>query len=211
MRAVIFDVETTGLPKQRKASLHDTELWPYIVQISWINIDIIDGEITDIKDTIIKLPEDVIIPEDSIKVHGITNEMMLKSGVDIKNILLDFQNDINQSDIIVAHNIDFDEAVIGVESIRNLGYNLFDGYKKNKYCTMKRSRKLCKKWAKLSFLHEKLFKQVPNNLHNSLIDVYVCFRCFYQLYYNIDPLKIESDAPNTIKFRDTYSQILCKC
>lgn len=211
MKAVIFDVETTGLPKQRNASLYDTELWPYIVQISWINIDIIDGEITDIKDTIIKLPEDVIIPEGSIKVHGITNEMMLNSGVDIKNILLDFQNDINQSDIIVAHNIDFDEAVIGVESIRNLGYNLFDGYKKNKYCTMKRSRKLCKKWAKLSFLHEKLFKQVPNNLHNSLIDVYVCFRCFYQLYYNIDPLKIESDAPNTVKFRDTYNQILCKC
>ena len=210
MRAVIFDVETTGLPKQRNAPLENTELWPYIVQISWIVIDIIDGEITDIKDNIIKLPEDVTIPEDSIKVHGITNEKMLESGVDIKEILLDFQSDINNSEIIVAHNIEFDQAVIGVESIRNLGFNLFDGYRKNKYCTMKRSRKLCKKWAKLSFLHEKLFKQVPNNLHNSLIDVFVCFRCFYKLHYNRDPLKIKSDAPNTIKFHNVYNQILYK-
>ena len=211
MKAVIFDVETTGLPKQRNASLDDTELWPYIVQISWIVIDIIDGEIISIQDHIIKLPEDVIIPEDSTKIHGITNEMMLASGKDIKYILTEFQNDINQSEIIVAHNISFDEAVIGVESIRNLGFNLFDSYKRNRYCTMKRSRKLCKKWAKLSFLHEKLFNQVPNNLHNSLIDVFVCYRCFYMLYYKIDPLSIESDAINTTIFHNTYNEILCRC
>lgn len=214
MRAIVFDVETTGLPKQRKASLSNTELWPYIVQMSYIVIDIIDGQILKIKDDIVKVPEDVTIPEDSIKVHGITNEKMLESGKDIKNILLEFQKDINNADIIVAHNISFDEAIIGVESIRNLGFNLFDSYKNNRYCTMRRSRKLCKKWAKLSFLHQKLFNQVPNNLHNSLIDVFVCYRCFYMLYYKIDPLNIESDAVNTVNttvFHNTYNQILCKC
>ena len=209
MKAVIFDVETTGLPKNRKATIYEKELWPHIVQISWIVIDIIDGTVLDIKDHIIKLPENMIIPEDSTKVHGITNEIMIKSGVEIKEILIDFQNDIYNSEIIVAHNIEFDESVIGVESLRNLGYNLFDKYNKNKYCTMKRSRKLCKKWAKLSYLHEKLFKQVPNNLHNSLIDVFVCFRCFYKLHYNRDPLKIKNDTPTVMKFHDVYSQILC--
>ena len=29
-------------------------------------------------------------------------------------------------------------------------------------------------------------KSVPENLHNSLIDVYVCFRCFYKLIYESD-------------------------
>ena len=128
MKAVIFDVETTGLPKNRKASIYEKELWPHIVQISWIVIDIIDGTVLDIKDHIIKLPENMIIPEDSTKVHGITTEIMIKSGVDIKEILIDFQNDIYNSEIIVAHNIEFDESVIGVESLRNLGYNLFDKY-----------------------------------------------------------------------------------
>ena len=56
MSAVIFDVETTGLPKQRNAPLENTELWPYIVQISWIVIDIIDGEITDINQSIVDDP-----------------------------------------------------------------------------------------------------------------------------------------------------------
>ena len=212
MKALVFDVETTGLPKQRNASLFDTELWPYIVQMSWVVIDIVDCEIISINDHIVSLPEDVVIPEDSIKIHGITNQMMLKSGKDIKNVLNKFQEDINTSQIIVAHNISFDKSVIGVESIRNLNCNLFDKYKGNYYCTMKRSIKLCKKWAKLSVLHQKLFNQVPTNLHNSLIDVFVCLRCFYKLQYNIDPLqKIKYENPNGAEFRNTYNEILCQC
>ena len=212
MSVVVFDVETTGLPKQRKASLFDTELWPYIVQMSWTVIDIIECKIMSIDDHIVRLPNDVVIPQDSTKIHGITNEMMMEKGTDIKKVLIKFQEDINNSEIIVAHNISFDKSIIGVESIRNLDGNLFNTYTGNNYCTMKRSIKLCKKWAKLSYLHEKLFNQTPNNLHNSLIDVFVCFRCFYKLHYGMDPLqKIKSDQPNGVKFRNTYNEILCKC
>ena len=41
MNAVIFDVETTGLPIKRRAALTDYENWPYIAQISWIVFDLI--------------------------------------------------------------------------------------------------------------------------------------------------------------------------
>ena len=37
--------------------------------------------------------------------------------------------------------------------------------------------------------YEKLFNEVPNNLHNSLNDVLVCFRCYYKLRYNMDILQ----------------------
>ena len=46
--------------------------------------------------------------------------------------------------------------------------------------------KTYKKYPKLVELHNHLFNSVPENLHNSLIDVYVCFRCFYKLVYEND-------------------------
>lgn len=215
MYAVIFDVETTGLPKKRKASLYDFDNWPHIVQISWLFVDLISNDIISIHDYIIKTPENITIPEESTKVHGITNEMSQKYGKDIKDILITFQKDIMSSQIIVAHNIEFDETIIGVESLRNFENNLFDNYKNKKYCTMRMSRKLCNKWIRLEMLHEILFNQTPNNLHNSLIDVYVCYRCFYKLYYNKDLLKmdtiINTDSAKLIEFKNTYNNILCKC
>jgi DNA polymerase III epsilon subunit-like protein len=38
-----------------------------------------------------------------------------------------------------------------------------------------------KKFPKLSELHQKLFGTVPENLHNSLVDVMVCLRCFLKI------------------------------
>lgn len=215
MHAVIFDVETTGLPKKRKARLDEFDNWPYIVQMSWICVDLIDNEITSIRDYIIKTPENITIPEESTKVHGITNEMSKNHGKDLRDVLNIFQHDIIESQIIVAHNIEFDETIIGVESLRIFNKNLFDKYKNKKYCTMRMSRKICKKWLKLELLHFILFKEKPNNLHNSLIDVYVCYRCFYKLYYNKDLLKMDTikntDSNKNIEFKNTYSDILCKC
>ena len=39
MKAIIFDVETTGLPKMRDPPLNESKWWPYIVQISWMVFD----------------------------------------------------------------------------------------------------------------------------------------------------------------------------
>jgi DNA polymerase III epsilon subunit-like protein len=38
-----------------------------------------------------------------------------------------------------------------------------------------------KKFPKLSELHQTLFGSIPENLHNSLIDVLVCLRCFLKI------------------------------
>ena len=44
------------------------------------------------------------------------------------------------------------------------------------------------KFPKLIELYKKLFNEVPNNLHNSLNDVLVCFRCYFKMRYNLDIL-----------------------
>ena len=50
MKILVFDVETTGLPKKRRAALDDFDNWPYIVQLSWVVYDVIEGGIESIND-----------------------------------------------------------------------------------------------------------------------------------------------------------------
>ena len=150
MRILVFDTETTGLPKKRNQPLTDTKNWPYIVQISWVVYDVMESSIKTINDNIIKLPENVTVPEESTKIHGITNDMMLERGENIKKILKMFLMDCANCDLIVAHNIQFDENVISVESIRNYGTNVMSQINTPRYCTMKKSIKKFKRYVKLN-------------------------------------------------------------
>ena len=65
------------------------------------------------------------------------------------------------------------------------------------FCTMRVGRKLCNiqaqnsrgtyiKNPKLAELYQHLFGQIPINLHNSLMDTYVCLRCFVKLRFKFD-------------------------
>tara|TARA_A100001015_G_C14393467_1_gene482622 strand:- start:236 stop:490 length:255 start_codon:yes stop_codon:yes gene_type:complete len=54
---------------------------------------------------------------------------------------------------------------------------------------------------KLIELHEELFKTTPKNLHDSLIDVLVCFRCFHKMIYNKDVV----DENTNKKLYDYYN------
>jgi DNA polymerase III epsilon subunit-like protein len=66
------------------------------------------------------------------------------------------------------------------------------------FCTMKHSKSLCNilleskkggmfvKYPKLSETYNHLFKDIPENLHNSLTDTTVCLRCYMKLYKNED-------------------------
>ena len=40
MKVLVFDTETTGLPTERNASISDLEVWPHIVQLSYILYDV---------------------------------------------------------------------------------------------------------------------------------------------------------------------------
>lgn len=221
MKYLVFDVETTGLPKRRFAPLYKSELWPYIVQISWVVYDDETCRIVSVNDHIIKLPTGVKLPQESIRIHGITKQIMFKKGIHIKKALKMFETDFNQCDSLVAHNITFDMNIIGAEFLRNarkgdLFPNIFDmSPNKKKLCTMELGKNICKiirkgkngepyyKSPKLIELHEKLFKQTINNAHNSLVDVYACLRCFCKIYLNYDILQKDTSG----NFIDYYTDI----
>jgi DNA polymerase III epsilon subunit-like protein len=213
MRILVFDTETTGLPKSKIMNPDTLNLWPYTVQFSYVIYDTNLNDIVVSSDKIVKLKDGITIPEDSIKIHGITNEISQKNGINIETIINEFFSHLRDVDLLVGHNISFDINMIKVELLRLIyetnsisenevkecKYNLhFLTNYKNICCTLQESIDLCNikaidkfgkeytKFPKLLELHQKLFESVPNNLHNSFNDILVTLRCFMKLKYNID-------------------------
>ena len=212
MKVVVFDSETNGLIRYKNADTCDTELFPYIVQFSYIFYDTETNEILNMRDEIIKIPEDEEIDTICVSIHGISKKISEKKGSYIENILLNFMEDFKKADLIVAHNIQFDYKLTIVELTRVLnrcykGNRLFEKVKESleilkntnkNYCTMREGMNICniwktnklnqayKKFPKLSELHEKLFEYIPQNLHNSMNDVVICLRCFYKIKFDKD-------------------------
>ena len=181
---LFFDTETTGLPKNYKAPVTKTDNWPRLVQIAWMTYDA-EGKAIDQKEYIIK-PENFTIPKAASNVHGISTEKAIAEGVDLKTVLEEFAELINKADYIVAHNISFDEKIVGAEFIRkNIKTQLF---KKERLCTMQASTNYCKlpgpygyKWPKLSELHIKLFGKDFENAHDAAADIGATANCFWKM------------------------------
>jgi DNA polymerase III epsilon subunit-like protein len=201
MKILVFDTETTGLPK-KNASILDSTDWPYIVQFSYILYDTSNHTVFTYLNDIVKIPDYIEISKESINIHKITKEKTLEDGVNIKDILTNFNLVVKNSDLIIAHNIEFDKKMVIAECRRNdieclLSLN-DTGRILPEYCTMKNSVNLCKilahnrynnsyyKYPKLIELYQHLFKSTPSGLHNSMVDILLCLRCYGLMVLNID-------------------------
>lgn len=216
MKILVFDTETSGLP-ERNASIYDSDQWPYILQLSYIFYDI-SNNISVIKDDYINVKSSVIISEESFQKHGISREILDTKGINIRSALHDFNKFLDIADIVVGHNISFDKRMIFVESLRNRTQQKFTKFNGNnkiskpEFCTMKntvdfcglhyttRAGKMMKKNPTLSELYIKLFPDaiLPDNLHNSIIDVAVTVRCYIKYQYNIDICSLNPDISNLL-------------
>lgn len=188
MMHLIFDTETTGLPKSWSAPLSDSDNWPRLVQLSWI---MTDGFYKQEFDFIIK-PNGFTIPEEVAKIHGISTERAEAEGVDLAFAMTIFRAFVNVADKIIAHNIDFDRAIVGAEYYRlGLGQSFEQRLStKELFCTMKGSNDFLEikgthaggsKWPKLIELYNYLFGESFDGAHNSLIDTRACARCYFEL------------------------------
>ena len=92
---LIFDTETTGLPKKWNAPISDSENWPRCVQLAWQLHDQA-GKCLEYKNYLIK-PDGFEIPFASEKVHGISTELAQKKGTDLKEVLDDFKNILSKN------------------------------------------------------------------------------------------------------------------
>ena len=182
MNYLIFDTETTGLPKTWNAPVHKLDNWPRLVQIAWSLYD--EKEKAQINCSIIINPEGFSIPKEASRIHGITTEKANREGELLINVLNEFCQVLNRDNLtLVAHNMGFDEKIVGAELLRmNIKSNFFD---LPKICTMKSTIDYCnlpnKKYPKLEELYYILFKTGFKDAHSADIDVAACARCFFEL------------------------------
>lgn len=181
---LFFDTETTGLPKNWKAPVTALDNWPRMVQIAWILSDY-KGNRVEEDDFIIK-PENYKIPPAATEVHGISNSMARQEGRDLKTILRRFNDLVQKTDNIVAHNISFDLKIVGAELLRKKLKPHFQD--KRQICTMKSTKNYCKlpgkygyKWPNLSELHIKLFGKDFEEAHDAAVDIKATEKCFWEL------------------------------
>jgi DNA polymerase III epsilon subunit-like protein len=59
-----------------------------------------------------------VVPDDAIKIHGITNSKAFNAGIPTDRVLDKFMLAVKQADLLVAHNIDFDWKVVAAEFYR---------------------------------------------------------------------------------------------
>ena len=200
MIILVFDTETTGLPSNRHAPPSDTSAWPYIVQLSWICYDTDVARIESTHDYLVRLPNGVSLPPESTAVHGITASQLRRKGVDPQQALSDFVYDLQRADRFVAHNLDFDQAVIQASCFRLDMLPPFElaTCRALPYCTAKEGVVETLIWAqrkngtkflrypKLWELHRSLFNTQAENLHDALADVLVCLRCYLEMAHGLD-------------------------
>ena len=181
---LFFDTETTGLPRNWKAPVTDLNNWPRMIQIAWILSDN-NGNRIKSDDFIIK-PENFKIPLDASRVHGISTEKAINEGKELEKVLMTFNELVEQAAFIVAHNISFDEKILGAELLRK-GIRS-DFWRKRKLCTMKASTDYCRlpgpygyKWPKLSELFIKLFGEDFDEAHDASVDINATEKCFWKM------------------------------
>lgn len=181
---LFFDTETTGLPRSWKAPVTDLNNWPRMVQLAW-QLHEPGGAVVQSGSAIIK-PDGFAIPAEAARIHRITTDRALQEGVELEGALRDFAAALDRATLLVAHNISFDEMIVGAEFLRTRVPNLL--FEVPRFCTMKGTTDICRipghygfKWPKLEELHQFLFSKTYVDTHDASADVQACATCFFEL------------------------------
>jgi DNA polymerase-3 subunit alpha len=199
---LIFDTETTGLPKRWDAPITNSDNWPRCIQIAWQLHDEM-GKLIAHEDYLVK-PEEFNIPYDAEKIHGISTELAVKEGIPLAEVLEKFNSALSQTKFIVGQNLGFDVNIMGAE-LHRLAINsplsklpVLDTCTEVTASLLKlpggRGGKF--KLPNLTELHQYLFNKPFSEAHNATADVEATTRCFFELVkrevFTKEKLKVEA-------------------
>ncbi|MGB5610299.1 DNA polymerase III subunit alpha [Eudoraea sp.] len=200
---LIFDTETTGLPKRWDAPVSDTDNWPRCIQIAWQLHDAL-GNLLDRQDYLIQ-PEGFNIPYDAEKIHGISTELAQENGIPLAEVLEKFNVALTKTKFVVGQNVGFDLNIMGAEFYRADLKTLLGELPVLDTCT-EHTATLCAlpggrggkfKLPTLTELHQYLFKTPFAEAHNATADVEATTRCFLELVrrkqYTKEQLDVQPD------------------
>jgi DNA polymerase-3 subunit alpha len=184
---LIFDTETTGLPKSWNAPITDTDNWPRCVQIAWQLHDEM-GHLIEHNDFLIQ-PDGYNIPYDAERIHGISTELAQEQGISLDKSLALFNEALSKTKFIVGQNLNFDLNIMGCEFHRLGVESILSSLPILDTCTEKTAL-MCQlpggrygkfKLPTLTELHNHLFGIGFGEAHNATADVEATTRCFLEL------------------------------
>ncbi len=200
---LIFDTETTGLPKRWNAPITDTDNWPRCVQIAWQLHDEM-GNLVEHQDMLVR-PDGFNIPYESEQVHGISTALAEQKGLGLQETLEAFNEALSKAKFVVGQNVDFDINIMGCEFHRMGIASELTKFPVLDTCT-EATAELCKipggrggkfKLPTLTELHQFLFGAPFAEAHNATADVEATTRCFLELvrqkHFPIAELDVQPD------------------
>ncbi|MFD0965164.1 DNA polymerase III subunit alpha [Pseudofulvibacter geojedonensis] len=200
---LIFDTETTGLPKRWDAPITDSDNWPRCIQIAWQLHDEL-GNCIEHQDYLVTA-DGFNIPYDAEKIHGISTELANEQGVGLEEVLGKFNVALSKSKFIVGQNVGFDVNIMGAEFHRLGIQNNLQELPVLDTCT-EQTANLCAipggrggkyKLPTLTELHNHLFGVGFGEAHNATADVEATTRCFFELIrkrnYTVEELDVAPD------------------
>jgi DNA polymerase-3 subunit alpha len=184
---IIFDTETTGLPKRWKAPLTDSENWPRCIQIAWqVHAD--SGELLSHEDYLIQ-PDGYTVPYDAEQIHGISTALAEQQGRPLAEVLALVSTALAHADYVGGHNVTFDLNIMGAEFLRLGDHNPLEQAQVIDTCT-EETAQLCQlpggrggkfNLPTLPELYIHLFGTGFGEAHNATADVEATTRCFLEL------------------------------
>jgi len=198
---LIFDTETTGLPKRWDAPITDTNNWPRCIQIAWQLHDDM-GNLIEHQDYLVQ-PDGFNIPYDAERIHGISTELAQAEGIPLIDVLEKFNIALGKAKFIVGQNLGFDVNIMGSELYRMGVDSPMASMPVLDTCT-EVTASLLKlpggrggkfKLPTLTELHSYLFNVPFAEAHNATADVEATTRCFLELIKREVFTKEELDVP----------------
>lgn len=186
-----FDTETTGfIQKDRPAS---DPSQPHLVQLGCLLMTDTGQKVASV-DLIIK-PEGYTIPEQAAKVHGITTEIALAVGVPLMIAVAVFTNLRARASERIAHNIAFDDKVMGA-AIHRTGRTPASPGPELRSCTMELATPILDlpptakmiaagynkpKPPTLGECYQYFFEKELIGAHSALVDCEACAEVYFEI------------------------------
>ena len=222
-KVLFIDLETTGLVKKTISNIVQEKKYPNykenenydssrIVQFGYIYMKEFDYDYeikpVNIKSIIIK-PEGFEIPEETIKIHGITNKIANEKGIQIKKALKKIKKIVADTEYIIGYNIFFDINIFMNELYRK-DFNktikkLKELKKEEKILCIGELSKQYKGYKKYmpsqQNIYKELFEKLIENIHNAQYDICATIEIMFWYYENREKFieKIENNIMENIK------------
>jgi DNA polymerase-3 subunit alpha len=203
---LIFDTETTGLPKRWNAPVTDSDNWPRCIQIAWQLHDAM-GNLLEHQDYLVA-PDGFDVPFEAEQIHGISTALAQDQGLPLLEVLERFTKALEKCHFVVGQNVGFDLNIMGAEFHRAGVENLLTQKPVLDTCT-EQTASMCEipggrggkfKLPTLTELHQHLFGEPFGEAHNATADVEATSRCFLELlrlkHYPLDKLGAPADYYN---------------